>query len=35
MGRKRDRFWDYAKDLKGHFICNYCKHQFSGGASRI
>ena len=35
MGRKRDRFWDYAEDLKGHFKCNYCKHKFSGGASRI
>ncbi|KAF3945538.1 hypothetical protein CMV_028099 [Castanea mollissima] len=35
MGRKRDRFWDYAEDLKGHFKCNYCKHEFPGGASRI
>ena len=35
MGRKRDRFWDYAEDLKGRFKCNYCKHEFPGGASRI
>nr|POE70420.1 putative disease resistance protein rga3 [Quercus suber] len=35
MGRKRDRFWDYAQDLKGRFKCNYCKHEFPGGASRI
>ncbi|XP_065634950.1 putative disease resistance protein RGA3 [Quercus suber] len=35
MGRKRDRFWDYAEDLKGHFKCNYCKREFPGGASRI
>ena len=35
MGRKRDRFWDYAEDLRGRFKCNYCKHEFPGGASRI
>ncbi|XP_030940259.1 putative disease resistance RPP13-like protein 1 [Quercus lobata] len=35
MGRKRDRFWDYAEDLKGRFKCNYCKREFPGGASRI
>ncbi|KAL4631820.1 hypothetical protein ACB092_04G005200 [Castanea dentata] len=35
MGKKRDRFWAYAEELKGHFICNYCKHEFPGGASRI
>ena len=35
MGRKRDRFWDYAEDLKGRFKCNFCKHEFPRGASRI
>nr|POE52421.1 putative disease resistance rpp13-like protein 1 [Quercus suber] len=35
MGRKRDRFWDYAEELKGRFKCNYCKREFPGGASRI
>ena len=35
MGRKRDRFWENAEDLKGRFKCNYCKHEFPGGASRI
>ena len=35
MGRKRDRFWDYAEDLKSRFKCKYCKREFHGGASRI
>ena len=35
MGRKRDHFWDHVKDLNGRFKCNYCKLEFSGGASRI
>ena len=36
MGRKRDQFWDHAKDLpNGRFECNYCEKVFPGGASRI
>ena len=35
MGRKRDRFWDHAEDLKSRFKCKYCKREFPGGASRI
>ncbi len=35
MGRKRDRFWNYAKNLNGRFKCNYCERVFAGGATRI
>ncbi|XP_030940263.1 putative disease resistance protein RGA3 [Quercus lobata] len=35
MGRQRDEFWDHAKNENGRFECNYCKQDFSGGASRI
>ena len=35
MGRHRDQFWDYAEKLNDRFKCNYCKQEFSGGASRI
>lgn len=36
MGRKRDRFWDFAEDLNnGRFKCVYCKREFPGTASRI
>ena len=35
MGRKRDHFWDHVEDLNDRFKCNYCKLEFSGGASRI
>ena len=35
MGRQRDQFWDHAKNENGRFKCNYCKQDFSGGASRI
>ncbi|XP_050255404.1 putative disease resistance protein RGA4 isoform X2 [Quercus robur] len=35
MVRKRDRFWEYAEDLKGRFKCKFCERDFAGGASRI
>ena len=35
MGRQRDQFRDYAEKLNDRFKCNYCKQEFSGGASRI
>lgn len=36
MGRKRDQFWDYAEQrLDGRFKCNFCRGDFSGGATRI
>ncbi|XP_059433741.1 uncharacterized protein LOC132166902 [Corylus avellana] len=36
MVRKKDPFWEYAKDLKnGRFSCNFCKRDFAGGNSRI
>ena len=35
MVRKRDRFWEYAEDLKGRFKCKLCQRDFAGGASRI
>uniref|UniRef100_A0A7N2MT54 BED-type domain-containing protein n=1 Tax=Quercus lobata TaxID=97700 RepID=A0A7N2MT54_QUELO len=35
MVRKRDRFWEYAEDLKGRFKCKFCECDFAGGASRI
>uniref|UniRef100_A0A7N2MSP1 BED-type domain-containing protein n=1 Tax=Quercus lobata TaxID=97700 RepID=A0A7N2MSP1_QUELO len=35
MVRKRDRFWEYAEDLKGRFKCKFCQRDFAGGASRI
>ncbi|KAK7834996.1 hypothetical protein CFP56_023949, partial [Quercus suber] len=25
----------YVEDLDGHFKCNFCQHNFAGGASRI
>ncbi|XP_030970562.1 disease resistance protein RGA2-like [Quercus lobata] len=35
MGRERDHFWAYAVKVNGHFKCNFCEQDFSGGASRI
>ena len=35
MGRKRDRFWDYAEELDGGFKCKSCERVSSGGATRI
>ena len=35
MVRKKDRFWSYVEDLDGRFKCNFCQHNFAGGASRI
>ncbi|XP_030940184.1 putative disease resistance protein RGA3 [Quercus lobata] len=35
MGRKRDRFWEYAMELNGRFKCVFCERDFAGGASRI
>ena len=34
MGRKRDRFWDYAEELDGGFKCKFCERVFPG-ATRI
>ena len=35
MVRKKDRFWEYAKDLNGRFKCKFCERKFAGGATRI
>ncbi|KAK4847904.1 hypothetical protein QYF36_007033 [Acer negundo] len=35
MGRGRDRFWEYADNLNGRFLCKFCKLTFSGGSTRI
>ena len=35
MGREKDQFWAYAVKVDGRFKCNFCKQNFSGGASRI
>ncbi|KAL4599900.1 hypothetical protein ACB092_11G160000 [Castanea dentata] len=36
MVRKKDPFWEYAKDLKnGRILCKFCQKEFSGGISRI
>lgn len=35
MGRKRDRFWDYAVYLGGRFKCRFCERDFPGGVSRV
>uniref|UniRef100_A0A7N2MTY1 Uncharacterized protein n=1 Tax=Quercus lobata TaxID=97700 RepID=A0A7N2MTY1_QUELO len=35
MGRKKDQFWEYAKEEDGHFICKFCERKYPGGASRI
>ena len=36
MGRKRDRFWDYAVEQGSSFKCKFCDRVFTGGgATRI
>ncbi|GMY24585.1 Calmodulin-binding protein [Fagus crenata] len=35
MVRKKDRFWEYVEESNGGFMCNFCKREFAGGASRI
>ena len=35
MGRSKDRFWNYVQVLDGRFKCNFCGHDFAGGATRI
>ncbi|XP_030940521.1 uncharacterized protein LOC115965822 [Quercus lobata] len=35
MGRKRDRFWEFAEEINGRFKCKFCELDFAGGASRI
>jgi hypothetical protein len=36
MVRRKDSFWEYAKELEnGRFSCNFCKQDFAGGISRI
>ena len=35
MGSSKDRFWNYVQDLDGRFKCNFCGHDFAGGATRI
>ncbi|PIA57586.1 hypothetical protein AQUCO_00600358v1 [Aquilegia coerulea] len=33
--KKKDKFWDYAEELKGRFLCNFCQKDFSGGVARL
>ncbi|KAL5712346.1 hypothetical protein ACHQM5_014532 [Ranunculus cassubicifolius] len=35
MPRAKDKIWTYGEDLHGRFICNFCKKNYSGGASRL
>ncbi|XP_039169553.1 uncharacterized protein LOC104446843 [Eucalyptus grandis] len=35
MVRKRDQFWDHAKQEDGKFTCNFCHKTFPGGVSRL
>uniref|UniRef100_A0A7N2MR63 Uncharacterized protein n=1 Tax=Quercus lobata TaxID=97700 RepID=A0A7N2MR63_QUELO len=35
MVRKKDRFWEYIKELNGRFKCKFREIVFVGGATRI
>ncbi|XP_042508300.1 uncharacterized protein LOC122084262 isoform X2 [Macadamia integrifolia] len=35
MVRRKDRFWEYAEDLKGRFLCKFCHKVYPGGIARI
>ncbi|KAJ7981667.1 Disease resistance protein [Quillaja saponaria] len=35
MGRKKDDFWQHIEIVNDKLKCNFCGHEFSGGASRI
>ena len=35
MVRKKDKFWEHVEELKGRFKCKFCKHDFSGGITRV
>ncbi|KAF5186430.1 hypothetical protein FRX31_023982 [Thalictrum thalictroides] len=33
--KKKDKFWDYAEELKGRFLCKFCQKHFPGGVARL
>ncbi|XP_043704088.1 uncharacterized protein LOC122654171 isoform X2 [Telopea speciosissima] len=35
MVRRKDRFWEYAEDLKGRFLCKFCQKEYPGGIARV
>ncbi|KAL5710007.1 hypothetical protein ACHQM5_020622 [Ranunculus cassubicifolius] len=35
MVRQKDKFWEYAEDLKGRFLCKFCQKNYSGGIARV